>query len=167
MRCNMARSKEGNASKLPTTMRNPASPPDGGTTTTTARAIALCKSLLLLLAVSPSLVRAQVLVTTFPLRINSGAAAAIGPVVDRNGDTWATDAYFTTGYFDSTNRCTAAGTGPGPQCRIRSYNTAKNPAPYGYSIPVPNGQYRVDLHFVETFYALAGPFFVSSSFSSL
>jgi hypothetical protein len=149
-------------------MRNPAAAsPDGGTTTTTttARAIALCKSLLLLLAISPSPVRAQTLVTTFPLRINSGAAAAIGPVLDRNGDTWATDAYFTTGYFDSTNRCTTAGTGPGPQCRIRSFNTAKNPAPYGYSIPVPNGQYRVDLHFVETFYALAGPFFVASSSS--
>jgi Malectin domain len=117
--------------------------------------LSLSLSLLMLMAVSPP-VQAQ-LVTTFPLRINSGAGPAIGPIVDRNGDTWGIDAYFTTGFFDSTNRC-ATNAVPGPHCRIRSFNPLRNPAPFGYSIPVPNGQYQVAVHFVETFYSVAGPF---------
>jgi Malectin domain len=124
-------------------------------TPTTTTMLALSLSLLMLMAVSPP-VQAQ-LVTTFPLRINSGAGPAIGPVVDRNGDTWGTDMYFTTGFFDSTNRC-ATNAIPGPHCRIRSFNAMTNPAPYGYSIPVPNGQYQVAVHFVETFYTTAGPY---------
>jgi Malectin domain len=138
--------------------RNPAAASGRRTSTpatTTTMFIALSLSLLMLMAFSPP-VQAQ-LVTTFPLRINSGAGPAIGPVVDRNGDTWGTDMYFTTGFFDSTNRC-ATNAIPGPHCRIRSFNALTNRAPFGYSIPVPDGQYQVALHFVETFYTTAGPY---------
>jgi Malectin domain len=96
------------------------------------------------------------LVTTFPLRINAGAKPEIGPVVDSSGNTWGVDQYFTTGFFDSTDRCGTT-LPPGPHCRIRSFNPARNPAPYGYSIPVPNGEYQVGLQFVETFYTIQGP----------
>lgn len=106
-----------------------------------------------LLAFSP--VQAQP-VTAFPLRINSGAKPEIGPVVDGKGNAWAPDQYFTTGYFDSTDRC-GSNVPRGPHCRIRSFNTARNPAPYGYGIPIPNGEYQVAVHFVETFYTTQGP----------
>lgn len=101
-----------------------------------------------------SWVQGQV-VTDFPYRINSGAnPSSLSSIVDENGNTWGTDEYFTTGYFDNRNRCGSGA--PGPQCRIRFFNTQRNPAPYGYGIPVPNGVYTVEVHFMETYYTASG-----------
>jgi hypothetical protein len=87
----------------------------------------------------------------FPIRIDSGSKI---DTRDINGVTWISDVHYTAGFFDSVNRCGAGQFGP--QCSIRTYNAVTQKAPYGYSIPLPNSEYTVRLHFMETFWSTAG-----------
>ncbi|RYZ21009.1 MAG: T9SS type A sorting domain-containing protein, partial [Chitinophagaceae bacterium] len=84
----------------------------------------------------------------FTLRINAG-----GPQVTNSIGTFVADNYFspTPGGTYSNSNAAIAGTTDDPMYRTErwGYN-------FAYAVPVPNGQYRVVLHFAEIYWTTAG-----------
>lgn len=74
-----------------------------------------------------------------------------GPYVDRFGRTWQSDRYFDGGgVFDATNH-------PIFGTRERRIYETRREGDFGYSIPLPRGEYELRLHFAETLYGEGNP----------
>ncbi|MDB5297216.1 MAG: domain containing protein, partial [Phycisphaerales bacterium] len=80
------------------------------------------------------------------VRIDVGSAAAF---TDAAGQVWAADQYVTGGTA-STGAYEVAGTADDPLYYTRRFGA------FTYAIPVPNGQYTLNLHFADSLYTTAG-----------
>jgi hypothetical protein len=81
------------------------------------------------------------------VRIDTGAAANF---VAPGGAIWLSDRYFTGGIV-SINSVTLPNNPLSPV-----YGTERYGTPVSYAIPIPNGSYRVGLHFIETYWTAPG-----------
>ena len=84
------------------------------------------------------------------VRVNAGGPS----VVDSLGQTWAADSGYNTGR-STTNTRTVTGTTAPALFKTERYQEANNP-PLVYTLAVANGDYRVRLHFAETYTATSG-----------
>lgn len=82
------------------------------------------------------------------VRIEAGSSL---PFVDSLSNTWVTDTYFRGGQILDRGPLTISGTTENQLYQTERWGLS------GYDIPVPNGNYTVDLHFAETYSGITGP----------
>ena len=80
------------------------------------------------------------------IRINAGGSR----YVDKAGNVWAADRSYTGG-LKSSSSAPIAGTNDDKLYQTERYENARSSATARYRLAVPNGNYRVRLHFAETF----------------
>jgi len=83
------------------------------------------------------------------VRINAGATT---PYTDGNGNTWIAD-HFSTGGTAHANTSSITGTSAPRVYQTERYGSARSS--FSYAVPFSNGNYKVSLHFAETY--VTGP----------
>ncbi len=81
---------------------------------------------------------------TSPLKINCGAN-------DHDVSGWTRDDAFVTGGQDWTNSSTVDTIGVSSAAPAGVYRSVRHTSPHSYSFPLPNGDYRLKLHFADAY----------------
>jgi hypothetical protein len=87
----------------------------------------------------------------FALRINAGG----GQYVGEGCQVWQADTYYQNGSTYSISGANIGGTNNDELYRSERYGGAPGTPPLTYAIPVPNGTYRVRLHFAEIWHGVS------------
>src|SRR5436309_301620 len=94
-----------------------------------------------------ALLATPALATPTDVRIDAGAAVGH---VDIHGNSWLADENFVGGAVVDRGAIPIANTDDPVLCRTERYGMS------AYNVPVPNGRWRVRLHFCETYFTQSG-----------